>query len=239
MPRGAPQLPELQTYLPGVECVGFVEPDDLRLARKTVTVEGELLADRAISVGDIFEGAVDQVEDHRATLDMAEKAGADPGTLAGTLDQTGEVGQHELFVMQPYDAKLRPQGRERIVGDLGPGVRDRGEEGRLAGVRQADETDIGDQLQAQPDPGFLARPAGIGAARRAIGRALVMHVTETAIAAPQKDSPLARPGQVCQYLAVLGIHDLGPDRNAQDKVIPVGAGALAPGARPAGRGPEM
>src|SRR6516164_1571441 len=146
MPRGAPQLPELQTYRPGVECVGFVERDDLRFARKAMTVEGELLADRAISVGDIFEGAVDQVEDHRAALDMTEKSGADPGTLAGTLDQPGEVCQHELLVMQPHDAELWLQGRERIVGDLGPGVRDCGEEGRLAGVGETDETGIGDQL---------------------------------------------------------------------------------------------
>ena len=146
MPRGAPQLPELQTYHPGVECVGFVERDDLRLARKAVTVEGELLADRAISVGDIFEGAVDQVEDHQAALDMTEKAGADPGTLAGTLDQPGEVRQHELLVMQPHDPEGWLLGRERVVGDLGLGVRDGGEEGRLTCVGQTDETDIGDEL---------------------------------------------------------------------------------------------
>src|SRR6516164_10219220 len=106
MPRGAPQLPEPETYRAGIERVGFVEPDDLRLARKAVTVEGELLADRAISVDHIFEGAVDQVEDHRAALDMTEKAGADPGTLAGTLDQPGEVRHHELLVMQTHDPEL-------------------------------------------------------------------------------------------------------------------------------------
>src|SRR6516225_7227901 len=190
MPGGAPQLPELHAHRPGIARVDLVEPDDLRLARKAVTVEVELLADRAINAGNIFAGPVDQMEDHRAALDMTEETGADPGTLARTLDQSGEIGQHELLVMEPHDAELRLQGRERIVGDLGPGVRYRREEGRLAGIGQADETDIRDQLQAQPHPRLMAGPAGIGAARRAIRRALVMGIAETAIATLQEDPPL-------------------------------------------------
>src|SRR5271166_509515 len=107
MPCGAPQLPELQVCRPGIERVGLVEPDDLRLFGKAVTVEIELLADRAIGAGDILEGAVDQVEDHRAALDMTEKPGANSRTCAGTLDQPREVGQYELLVMHPYDPELR------------------------------------------------------------------------------------------------------------------------------------
>src|SRR5271166_2747401 len=239
MPCGAPQLPELHACRSGIERVDLVEPDDLRLARNTVTVEVELLADRAIGAGDIVEGPVDQVEDHRAALDMTEKPGANSRTFAGTLDQPREVGQHEFLVMQPYDAELRLQGRERVVGDLGSGVRDRGEEGRLAGIGQADKPDIGDQLQAQPDPCLMAGPAGIGAPRRAVGRALVMRVAETAIAAPQEDPPLAGAGEIGEHHPVLGIHDLGPDRDAQDEIIAPGAGALAPGTRPTDRCPEM
>src|SRR6516164_6572609 len=179
------------------------------------------------------------MEDHRAALDMAEKPGADPGTVAGALDQTGEVGQDDFLVVQPYDAELRLQRRERIVGDLRPGVRDRSEERRFAGVGQANQANIGDQLQAQPNPGLTAGPAGIGAARRAIGRALVMHVAETAIASLQEDPPLAAARQIGEHLPVLGIHDLGPDRDLQDEILTVGAGALAPCPRSAGRCPEM
>src|SRR6516162_6438094 len=239
MPCSAPQLPELHARRPGIERVGLVEPDDLPLFGKAVTVDVELLADCAISAGDILDGSVDQVEDHRAALDMTEKPRANSRTLAGTLDQTREVGQREFLVVDSYDAELRLQGRERVVGDLGPGVRDRGKEGRLAGIRQADETDIGDQLQAQPDPGLMAGPAGIGAPRRAIGRALVMRVAETAIAALQEDPPLAGTSEVGEHLPVLGIHDLGPDRDRQDEIVTVRAGALAPSPRPAGRCPEV
>src|SRR6516164_7014616 len=179
------------------------------------------------------------MEDHRAALDMAEKPGADPGTVAGALDQTGEVGQDDFLVVQPYDAELRLQRRERIVGDLRPGVRDRSEERRLPGVGQADQPDIGDQLQAQPHPGLMAGPAGIGAARRAIGRALMMRVTKTAIAALQENPPLAGAGEVGKHLAVLGIHDLSPDRQLQDEIGAIGTGALAPGPRSAVRCTEV
>ena len=64
------------------------------------------------------------------------------------------------------------QGGERIVGDLRLGMADARQEGRLAGIGQADQAGIGDQLEAQPEPALLARPARIGAARRAVGRGL-------------------------------------------------------------------
>ena len=91
----------------------------------------------------------------------------------------------------PHHAELRLQGGEGIVGDLRPGARDRGEQGRFAGIGQADQPGIGDQLQAQPDPALLAGPALVGAARRAVGRALEMRVAEAAIAALQQHVPLA------------------------------------------------
>src|SRR5438128_1622750 len=123
------QLAALLAHRPRIDRVDLVEPNDLRLFSEVVTVAGELFADRPICACDILESAVDEVEDDRATLDMAEKAGADPGPLARPRDQSGQVGYHELLVMQPHDAELRLQGGERVVGDLGPGVRDCGEKG--------------------------------------------------------------------------------------------------------------
>ncbi len=85
------------------------------------------------------------------------------------------------------------QRGEGIVGDLRLGGGDRGEEGRLAGIGQADQPGIGDQLQPQPDPALLACLAGIGAARRAVGRGLEMGVAEAAIAALGQHESLAEP----------------------------------------------
>ena len=89
------------------------------------------------------------------------------GALGRALDQAGDVGEHELAALVADDAELRAERREGIVADLGAGVADRVEEGRLAGVGQADEADVGEQLEAQPHPHFLARHrrSGAGAGR--------------------------------------------------------------------------
>ena len=95
-----------------------------------------------------------------AALDMAEEAVAEAGAFMRALDQAGDVGEHEfLRVGQADDAELRMQRGERVVGDLRARGGDDGQEGGFAGVRQPDQSGIGDQLQAQPDPAFLARPA--------------------------------------------------------------------------------
>jgi hypothetical protein len=103
---------------------------------------------------------------------------AQPPALRGAFDQTRQIGHDELVVVAAHDAQLRLQRREGIVGDLGSGAGRRREEGRLAGIRQTDEPDIGDQLEPQPDPALLARPTGIGTPRRLIGRGFVMGIAE-------------------------------------------------------------
>ena len=143
------------------------------------------------------------------------------------------------MLVLPHDAELWFQRREGVIGDFRPRMADRGEEGRFAGVGQPDKTGVGDQLQAQPDPSLAARPAGIGAARRAIGRALVMRIAEPAVAALQKDEPLAGTGEISEHQAVIFIHDLGADRNPQNQIFAVGAGPLAAGTGPAVLRPKM
>jgi len=79
---------------------------------------------------------------------MAKESRAEPGAFRGALDQTGDIGDDEpLTLRQIDDAEIGRQGRERIVGDLGPGRAGRRQEGRFAGVWQADEASVGDQLE--------------------------------------------------------------------------------------------
>ncbi len=170
---------------------------------------------------------------------MAEKAGADPDTLARALDQPRQIGHHQLIVMYPHDSELRFQGRERVVGDLRPRVRDRRQKRRFTGIGHPDQTDIRDQLQTQPDPGLFSRPARIGAARRPVGRAFVVRVAEPTIAAAQKNDALARACEVDQDLPVLLVHDLGPDRYRQHQLAAVGAALFAPRPAPPVRRPEV
>ena len=66
-----------------------------------------------------------------------------------------------------------------------------------------------------------------------------MGIAKAAIAAAQEDPPLAGPGQIGEHLAVLVVHDLGPDRDGQDEILAAGAGALAARTSPAVLRPEM
>ena len=120
----------------------------------------------------MLAGAVDQMQQHAAALDMAEEAVAEAGAFMRALDQARECRRARTRAPSTADhAELRVQRREGVVGDLRPGGAHRREKGRLPGVGQPDDAGIGDQLEAQPDGALLARLAGIGVARRAVGGA--------------------------------------------------------------------
>ena len=142
--------------LVGVERVDLVEDDDLGLFGQLLVIGGELAADGLVGARHVLLGAVDQVDQHGAALDMAEETVADAGALMRALDQPGNVGQHEIALADAHHAEIGMERRERIVGDLGLGRRNRGEKRRFAGIGQADQPGIGDQLQPEPDPLLLA-----------------------------------------------------------------------------------
>ena len=120
----------------------------------------ELVADRPVvldRVGAVGRHRLDQVDEQAGPLDVAEELVAQAVALVGPLDQAGDVGHDERVLGVDDD---RPEvgvlGRERIVGDLGMGPGDPREQGRLARVGQADQADVGDDLQLQDDPPLLA-----------------------------------------------------------------------------------
>ena len=108
------------------------------------------------------------------------------------LDQSGHVGDHEAAVVAEADhAEIRRQRREGIVGDLRTRRRHARDERRLAGVREADEADVGEQLQLEPQILFLARLAGLHFARRPIRRRREVRVAHAAAAAARDEDALA------------------------------------------------
>src|SRR5690606_29539061 len=94
-------------------------------------------------------GRVDDVDQRRAALDVAQEVVAEAPPLGSTLDQAGHVGDHERRLAGGDHAEVGDQGGERVVGDLGPRARDRGDQRRLAGAREADQADVGDDLQLE------------------------------------------------------------------------------------------
>src|SRR3546814_18630822 len=94
----------------------------------------EFIADDAVAGGDIFVVGVDQMEQHAAALDMAQKAVADAGAVGRALDQAGNVGDDEFMPLVADDAELWAQGSERIGADLCLRVADRVYEDRKSVV---------------------------------------------------------------------------------------------------------
>ena len=136
-------------------------------------------------------------------------------------------------------AEIGMQRRERIIGDLRLRRGDGGQEGRLAGIGQADQAGIGDQLQPQPDPALHALEAGIGAARRLVGRGLEMGVAEAAIAALGQQDLLAGRVRSAISVSLSSSKICVPDRHLQRDVVALAAGQVAAHAVHAGLGLEM
>ena len=179
------------------------------------------------------------MQEHAATLDVAEEARAQPRPLVGALDQPRDIGQHEVARRRAHHAEVGVERREGVVGDLGLGRAHGRQEGGLAGIGETDDAGVGDQLEPEPDGHLLARLAGVGAARRLIGRGLEMRIAEAAVAAPGDARALAGLDQLRQHrLLVLGQH-LGAGGQLDHQVLPGRAGAVLAHAAATALGLEM
>ena len=75
-----------------------------------------------------------------------------PGTSATTNDRSPD---------RPTTPEVRHQRGERVVGDLRPRGRDARDQRRLAGVREADQADVGQQLQVEAEVLLFAGQPGL------------------------------------------------------------------------------
>ena len=173
-------------------------------------------------------GRIDQMEEHAASLDMPQETVAHARSFGGARDQPRYVGDDEFMPLVADDAQLWAERGKGISADLGLRIGDGVDKGRLARVGQTDKPRIGQQLEPQPHPHFLTRPAGAMLAWGAVGAGLVACVAATAVAAAQEDQLFALFRQIGKQAAILVIiKDLGADRDLDDKVGAARAGAVA------------
>ena len=77
-------------------------------------------------------------------LEVLEEAHAQAGAGRRAFDQARNIGDDEASLrIDAHDPELRMQGRERIFGHFRPRGRQRTRERRLAGIRRAEEADVG------------------------------------------------------------------------------------------------
>ena len=123
--------------------------------------------------------------------------------LGRPLDEPGDVGEHELVLVEAHDAEVRLEGRERIVADLRPGRAHRRDQRRLARVREPDERGVGHELQLEPQPALLAVLALLGERRRPAGVRQEPGVAASAPAAVGGEERVAVVDEVGEQLAAL------------------------------------
>ena len=140
-----------------VDRVDLRQRDNFGFLGKALAVSREFTADGAIVGAGIGARRVHEMDERAAALDMAQEPVAEAVALMRALDQAGYVGEHEVAPVDPDDAETGMEGGEWIVRDFGLGGGDGGEEGRFAGVRQTDETCVGDQLESQKKRALDAR----------------------------------------------------------------------------------
>src|SRR5690349_5897943 len=82
-------------------------------------------------------------EQNRVSFYMAEESMTQSLSFRGTFDDTGQVGHTEAAAIPVFHhAELGGQCGESIVGDLGFGGRNYGQQGGFAGIGEAYETYI-------------------------------------------------------------------------------------------------
>ena len=139
---------------------------------------------------------VDEVDQHRAALDVGEELVAEPGALGRAFDQARDVGDDRLPVLALDRPQDRRDRREGVVGDLRRRPRQPAQQRGLAGVGQPDQADVGEQLQPQLDPVRFAAWSLLGEARRLARRGGEAIVAVPAAAAVSHHRPLPGLDQV-------------------------------------------
>ncbi len=198
---------------------------------------GQLAADRGV-VGDrvaLERREVDQVDEHRAALDVGEELVTEAGALRCPFDQARDVGQDRLAILVFDRPQHRVDRRERVVGHLRVGAREPPQQRGLAGVREPDQARVGEQLQPQLDPVLLPRGPPLGKARGLPGRGREAPVSVPPASAVGDDRALAGLDEV-DPTAVDRLR-LGPGRHRDLAVlaagaVPVGALAVSAASRP-------
>ncbi len=150
----------------GLDEIAFRQREHARQRGQTRVVGGELVLDGRVvgdGVGAVERPQIEHMHEQPRALDVREEVMPEPGAGARTLDQSGNVGDHELAVILVERAEHRLERRERVVGDLRRRPRQPRQQRGLAGVGKTDQPDVSEQLQLQRQPALLARR---GRARR-------------------------------------------------------------------------
>ena len=161
-------------------------------------------------------------------LDVAQEAHSHSHPFVRPFDQARDVGDHERFTFPVLDnAEMGDERRKRVICDLGPGGGDAGDEGRFADIREADDSDIGQELEFQRDPALLTRDAGLGEARGLAGSGGEPRVAAATHSALRDDEEAPVGRQIGEKVPRIRVPDERAHRNDDFHILGILARPLA------------
>jgi hypothetical protein len=169
------------------------------------------------------------MDEHFRPLEMAEEPVPEPVSFVRPCDEARHVGHDErAFAMEADHTEVRDERRERIVRDFRAGCGDPRDHRRLAGIRKADESDIGQQLEMETQVFFFSRQSGLRPPRCAVrgGRERRVAVPAEAPLRDEHAFAICREIRNLQILALRG--SLVHDRAGRDEEIDVDSGLACP-----------
>ena len=163
---------------------------------------------------------------HGGSLDVAQEVQAETTALTGARDEPRDVGDRERVVPHRDHTEVGRQGGEGVVGDLGLGGRDHGDQRGLPGGRESHEPHVRHGLELErdvEDVAGLTEQSEAGGLTRARGQG---SIAEAALAALRHDEPGSGPDHVGDRLAVRAYDD-GARRHRQLQICAIRAVAVA------------
>jgi len=173
-------------------------PEDVKVARRVVGAH------------------IDHVDQRPGPGDVPEEPQPQAAPLVGALDQPGDVRHHEPVLDVARHTEVRLERGERVGGDLGPGRRETGQQGRLPGIRQSDQRHVGDHPELEVEGALLPRLAPLSAARHPVAARYEGGVAPAAASPAGHHRRRALTDQVGQRAVFVG-HDR-PVRHDQHEV---------------------
>ena len=156
----------------------------------------------------IFVAEIDDVEQHFRALDVPEEIVSEPFALRRAFDDAGNVrDRHGTVTAQVRDAQVGADRCERVRCDFGVGACHRGEECRLARIRQSDQSNFGDKLEFEDVLDVFAGFAQFGEAGGIVFGGLEPRIALAAAAAARGQIALARLFQIADDFVRLKVFD--------------------------------
>jgi hypothetical protein len=114
-------------------------------------------------------GNVDEIDEIAGTEQMPEKTMPQSLPSMSSGDQPRDVRENEFSPLFTNDTQVRTQSGKGVIGDFRPGRTDMAKKSRFAGVRQSDQSYVGQKTELESEAASLARNTLLEAPRSLIG----------------------------------------------------------------------